>query len=493
MKWALPLFSLYFIFYLFSCQNFEVKSSVSNTSLNNLLVTIGDKEITVNDFIKRCEYVPRPNYCKNNNYVHKKIALNSLIAEKLLALEFEKNNYNFTRAQKNLILGRKEQSMRQMMLKKNGFNKVKPDTNTIKVVSRQLQKTYDLAFLNVNEQQKKIITSSNYKSLREIKENIIDTLPIGSKKITFDEDMPMQIKEILYFTQPQKNILYGPILLSKTNFMFFEINGWNTLVSVTDDQKRQSFNDAQEAYNELNALKIYERYVLNLMRGKKIDFYPNVFQLFAGKLSKIYLIEKNKKESVMQNKMWDNEVEEVKGISSFDDLNDIQDLNLLSFDNKNFSVARVLNLIKTHPLVFRNRKVSQDSFENELKYALADLFRDLEITKRAYKLNYDQYEDIISIENKWKDYISSEVVKSKLAKNHIRNDVFKAICSKIDSLQQHYSGIIKIDTDKFEKIQLTSIDLNVIYTNQAYSQFEPSFPILTDDHLLDYGKKYNFN
>ena len=137
--------------------------------------------------------------------------------------------------------------------------------------------------------------------MREIKENIIDTLLIGSKKITFDEDMPMQIKEILYFSQPQKNILYGPILLSKTNFIFFEINGWNTSISVTDDQKRQSFKDAQEAYNELNALKIYERYVLNLMRGKKIDFYPNVFQLFAGKLSKIYLIEKNKKESVMQN------------------------------------------------------------------------------------------------------------------------------------------------------------------------------------------------
>ena len=124
---------------------------------------------------------------------------------------------------------------------------------------------------------------------------------------------------------------------------------------------------------------------------------------------------------------------------------------------------------------------------------MADLFRDLEITKRAYKLDYDQYEDIINIENKWKDYISSEVVKSKLAKNHTSNDVFKVICSKIDSLQQHYSGIIKIDTDKFEKIKLTSIDLNVIYTNQAYPQFEPFFPILTDDHLLDYGKKYNFN
>ena len=130
MKWALPLFSFYLILYLFSCQNFEVKNSAPTSSLNNLLATIGDKKITVNDFIKRCEYVPRPNYCKNNSYIHKKIALNSLIAEKLLSLEFEKNNYKFTKAQKNLILGRKEQSMRQMMMKKNGFNKVKTDTNT---------------------------------------------------------------------------------------------------------------------------------------------------------------------------------------------------------------------------------------------------------------------------------------------------------------------------------------------------------------------------
>ena len=35
--------------------------------------------------------------------------------------------------------------------------------------------------------------------------------------------------------------------------------------------------------------------------------------------------------------------------------------------------------------------------------------------------------------------------------------------------------------------------MNVIYTNQAYPLIEPSFPILTDDHVLDYGQKYTFN
>ena len=79
-----------------------------------------------------------------------------------------------------------------------------------------------------------------------------------------------------------------------------------------------------------------------------------------------------------------------------------------------------------------------------------------------------------------------------LQKLSAMND-FKSLSSKIDSLQKHYSGIIKIDTDKFEQIKLTSIDMNVIYTNQAYPLIEPSFPILTDDHVLDYGQKHTFN
>ena len=107
MKRAFSLALLFFIFYFCSCENSNNKSTVINNVNNNLLTTIGDREITVNDFIKRCEYVPRPNYCKNNNYVHKKIALNSLIAEKLLAIEYEKKNFSFTSAQINLITGRK--------------------------------------------------------------------------------------------------------------------------------------------------------------------------------------------------------------------------------------------------------------------------------------------------------------------------------------------------------------------------------------------------
>ena len=76
------LLAPFLVLFILSCS--DKSQSTFEPSLN-ILATIGDKSITVNDFIKRCEYVPRPNYCKNNNYIHKKIALNSLIAEKILS------------------------------------------------------------------------------------------------------------------------------------------------------------------------------------------------------------------------------------------------------------------------------------------------------------------------------------------------------------------------------------------------------------------------
>ena len=491
MKRAFSLALLFFIFYFCSCENSNNKSTVINNVNNNLLTTIGDREITVNDFIKRCEYVPRPNYCKNNNYVHKKIALNSLIAEKLLAIEYEKKNFSFTSAQINLITGRKEQSLRQMMLKKNGFDKVEANPRLVRLVAKQIKKTYEISFLVLNEDQKEKVLSKNLKSLSIIKSSIDDSPSINFRKITFNEKMPLEVKEILFFSEPKDNVLYGPISINKKSYMFFKIEGWNTAVSVTDEQKKQSIIDAQKLYNELNALKIYEQYVSSLMLGKQLDFDPTTFQSFSNRVSEIYLIEKDKKESAMQNSIWDEEIKKIEKISSFNDLNDIKNQNLLVFDNKNYSVKEVLNLIKTHPLVFRNRKISKNIFDNELKYALADLFRDQEITKKAYKLNYDKDKDIINIEKKWRDFISSEVMKRELIKG--TDSGLKIMSSKVDSLQKIYSNIIRIDTDKFEKIKLTNIDLNVIYTNQPYPLFEPPFPILTDDHLLDYGKKYNFN
>ena len=90
----------YFLFILFlflSCAKTSVPEEV-------ILARVGEKLITIQDFIRRSEYTIRPDYCRQDNYIHKKIVLNSLIAEKLTSLEFEKQNSKFqSKDQKNIL------------------------------------------------------------------------------------------------------------------------------------------------------------------------------------------------------------------------------------------------------------------------------------------------------------------------------------------------------------------------------------------------------
>ena len=77
-------FGVLFSLLLTNCSD----KNISKPSLD-VLAQVGEKIITKQDFIRRAEYTIRPDYCRQSNYIHKKIILNSLIAEKLTSIEME--------------------------------------------------------------------------------------------------------------------------------------------------------------------------------------------------------------------------------------------------------------------------------------------------------------------------------------------------------------------------------------------------------------------
>ena len=79
--------------------------------------------------------------------------------------------------------------------------------------------------------------------------------------------------------------------------------------------------------------------------------------------------------------------------------------------------------------------------------------------------------------------------KGKMIKNQEQWLTF--MNPKIDSLQKAYSNDIEINMDAFEKIKLTSTDMMVIQRGVPYPILVPSFPIVTSDNRLDYGKSIN--
>ena len=115
---------------------------------DSTLVQIGDRIITKNDFIKRAEYTIRPPYCKGDNIIHKKIILNSLIAEKILAIDIEQNllkDYSTP-----FLEGLKEQKMRELLLAEEIYDNIIIDSTEIKNHLYNVNKKYHIQFLSVN-------------------------------------------------------------------------------------------------------------------------------------------------------------------------------------------------------------------------------------------------------------------------------------------------------------------------------------------------------
>ena len=486
---------IYFIFISLFFINISCDKTPSiNLDQEVIIAKIENRVITVNDFLKRCEYSPRPAYCNGDNYIHKKIALNSLIAEKMLAVEFDRNKQAINKNQRYFIEGRKEQLMRHLMLKKYGYEDIQLDSIALLKQYQLRNRTYEVEYVIKNENVLKELNAKE--NIVTSKENapVPSVNNISSKNLSYNDQMVDSIRELLFSSGPELKQVYGPYIATDSTVFYMKVSGWITGVNISDQQKKDTWESVKNEMTEAQALKKYSSYISNLMRDKKIKYDERNFEIFAKLVSNVYKIEKFKKEKMIQSSIWESN--NAVQIETLNLAKNMKEKIILHHDGKNWTINEIMSLIKKHPLVFRKKNINPNNFTNELKFSLADLFRDMHITKQGYDLGLDQNINVKSETNKWQDYIKSELIKTKYAKSfqknsnsNDRNNQYKLITNKIDSLQKAYSNKIKINTDKFEEIELLSIDLFGMYSNQAYNNLEPPFPILTDDHLLDYGSK----
>ena len=57
---------------------------------------------------------------------------------------------------------------------------------------------------------------------------------------------------------------------------------------------------------------------------------------------------------------------------------------ILNYNGDSWTVEDLNDQLRFHPLVFRKRKMSRGEFPEQLRLAIADLIRDIEITKQCY-------------------------------------------------------------------------------------------------------------
>ncbi|WP_456406949.1 hypothetical protein [Caldithrix abyssi] len=473
------------------------------THKETLVARVKDRTISVNEFIRRAEYTIRPAYCRGDNYIHRKIVLNSLIAEKLMALEAGENNELTNNHEfQQYLLGRKEQAMRQWLFYEVGIRPVKLDTAEIRRLYSVAGRVYRVSFLNCPDHEtahdiyRKLTVGKI--SFEQMARELSAKKNVPQKEIKFDAPEPDVVHQALYEPSIKKGQLIGPLEVAPDSYVILRVDGWRSYPALTDQQQADRLKQVKDKLTERQAIARYEKFIGQLMGDKKLQFNPEIFKRLVNILGPEYFKTEKEKKEMFNKKFWNKDNEMMVRKNGPEQLGEMAGQTFFTVDGQAWTVERFMYHLQRHPLVFRRKKFPQNQFARHFRQAVADMIRDYYLTRVAYERGYDKIPEVQRYEQMWKDnllalyhkkqYLDRHVIKGKKGMAIIK----EVLDPYVAQLRQKYQDQIEINTDAFEKIKLTRIDMFAIQPNQAFPVVVPSFPQLTTHNMLDYGRKMDY-
>jgi hypothetical protein len=465
-----------------------------------ILARIGGKTILVDEFIRRAEYTVRPNYAKGNGGIEKKIILNSMLAEKMLALEAGKENeFMQNKSFQRMLEGRKEQLMRNVMYYAEGTSKVHLDTAMMRREYEIAGRTYRIEYFTIPNDSiaaaiKQILDTSatSFAALYHAMTGR-DSLP--QREVKWMSRESKEVRNALFRDRPAVNQVVGPVQVNDDSYLFIHVKGWTDQVAATEKQISDRWNDVSEELTQEQVVEHYDNYVMRLMQGKTLQLEPQAFKKFVEIVAPNYLVTKKEKNEIVLDSVYKRQVQE--NPESDDIVRNLKALRhapLFTIDGKVWTVDDVVKEMERHPLVFRNKNLDKNNIPKQLKLALVDMVRDRYLTQEAYSRGFDRYPTVVHYTEMWQDAILSLWQKNAYLKSIGVDDngqidmITKYLNPYVDSLRRKYDDCTEINVNEFNNIQLTRIDMFVQEMNVPFPVFVPTFPQLTTYKWLNYGK-----
>jgi hypothetical protein len=460
-------------------------SSTDKQPDKKILAQIGEKQISVEEFLQRSELTLRP-----DDYKDKNITLNNLIYEKILAIEAESNNeYLNNPAFQGKLKGIQEQMMRDKLYDEVAFNKVKLDSSEVKKAYRLSIREYELEFYAIQNRQLAQRIETIIDSVPEGKNEILKKLEksLGKKplhKVNYLDQDDDAIHESIFTNLLDTGTVVGPIRLENGDYILMKVLKWVDYPLISGLDQRVRWNKVKEKLHKMKAKKLWRTYTANLMKGKKIEFEKQTFEELSDWALEYHLINKDS---------LNNQISEIPVTKPQIDLN----APFFTIDNKLWTVDDFKKELMSHPLVYRTKYLNRNNFAEQFKFAVVDMVRDHYLTQEAYKRSLDNSEEINKTVQMWSDaYLANKqknnIINSALQQGLIdEKDNTKRLKyweSYLKNLSNKYSNEIWINHEEYDKILLTNIDYFAIRPGVPYPIAVPVFPKLISSQNLGYVK-----
>ena len=479
--------SLFFIvlILLFSCSR--------NKREENILVRVGDRTISVEEFKQRAELTVRPFYCKDNSKESKRIILNSLITEKLLALN-DTLSAELRQSQhfQAHIRGIKEQLMRRKFYDKYFYDKVSLQAEEIAHHYQMAGTSCEVHFFRLTDrkeaEQVRQHLQSEQDSLLLFNELVVER-DIPVREVKWQDNDYAEIQNALLRNPLKPDQIVGPLEVPDGSYLLCRVVKWQHEPAVSPEEAKLRHQKVMNHLSNLKANQAWSEYQSELMAGKKLVFFS---ETLAKLLDIVAYQSFNQKESIRQNF---NQAD----TSILNYINNEENLLTLPFfkiDGKVWTVNDFKTEIMSHPLVYVDRDIStKKEFKRQFLIAIDNLIRDHYLTEKAYQKNLHKHYDVLHESHMWSDALLARYAAKQYLKSLPEKENWQEIKRKYkhkylsvygDSLRKQYRNIIQVDMQKFKAINITGIDMVAVEPNVPYPLAVPQFPPYCQNGTLDY-------
>lgn len=458
-----------------------------------MLARVGNRAILPDDFKNRTSLTVLPKNLPARRGYEKNLILNSLIAEKLLALEAEKDT-SITRHHKlnQYVQGIKEQKMREIHFQRSALEKAIPPEAIVEAAANAAGRQYELSYFDlpaaVNADSVMFAMAGESDGFEKSFERFYPDQKLARQTVLWHDVLNAPLFDALYMNRAEPGQMIGPVAREDGRVFFFRVEAWKSSVALSEAERQIVREQVTGRLRRQMALESYDGIIGDLMAGKQLEFDREGLIYLANLLGPIYLGNQSQfRFDVLMDPMqrWKQEVR-------LDSLRQTspqwEQHPVLRIDNSTWSLGDLFLAIERHPLVFHQKRFPKHEFGNQIKLALKDLLRDHFINQQCYQLGYDELPAVKQTEQLWRDYFYSVLQRSKMSAGWSVSgaDALEQMDREVRELRRLYSGKIKINAGLLSEIELPEVQFFALQQNVPFPVVSPAFQVLSlDDQLQE--------
>jgi hypothetical protein len=452
-----------------------------------VLARIGDRDITVKEFEYRCEFTIRPKYMTHKGIELNRILLDNLIDEKILAMEAGDTSRMARNKMFNAyIQGIREQAMREELFFKSAYNRVRPDTQEIKSLYRFTGREYRLAFYTLTDDNlaRKVIEriATNPSSAGAVFDGIGGDRKPPEQRVSWKDPSSEPIFNALFTHPVGRDSVIGPLRIDRNLYVMMKVIDWKDEIALGQTEQQKRWNDVVERIKKRDSNALWNRMLEKLIGGKTIQFNPPVFKKLAELSYDLSIASGDSQSRDIVGDFLKNNADASKP-DAFRSEKGFLKSPFLTFDGKTWTVEDFKNELAVHPLVYRTKNFTRQTFPREFKNAVADLMRDHYLTGEAYRNHLQKLDAVARKAAMWRDAMTAawsrdQILAALAKKHHIEGQpdrLTSVYTAYMDSLRNAYAGRIRIEEPELQKIQLTNSDMIAYKPGVPYPMAVPNF------------------